>query len=256
MLKIKPMQSRPLNVVISGGSSGLGKSMARLFSQMGDNVIIFSRNNIERTMLINKDISGFTCDVSDIESMTQMHKAIQTRFQHVDIYINNAAYSGGYSMFVEQSDEKLKEIVSTNIFGNILGTKKAIDLMAKQDVPGHIFFVSGSTDNIGYSTYGATKSAISQLYKNIRNEPVGEMVRFHMISPGMMWTPLLTENTHDNSALNTIFNIMCESPDTVAEDLVPRLRNVVYCDNKSQFIRYFNVIGILKRALLPSSKHL
>lgn len=242
-----------LNIVISGGSNGFGKSLAKEFIKRGDRVIIFSRKNIKNTIkeINSPNLLGYQLDATSINDMNLLKNIIQKKFKKVDAIINNAAYSGGYSLFENFTDNQLNRIINTNLLGSLLMTKKAIELFKEQS-SGHIFFLSGSTNNTGYSVYGATKSGILQFAKNLLNEmPKASAsvnnIGIHIISPGMMITPLLLENTSQNSNLNKIFNIFCSEPDTVAKSIVPKIRSTIINNKKNEYIRFLTIPKIIFR---------
>jgi chlorophyll(ide) b reductase len=235
-----------MNIVISGASKGLGKALAKEFIKSGDNVIIISRTNLTKTLFEcnSKNISGYQIDVGNIKQMNKFKNIIKKKFKKVDIFINNAGYSSGYNLFENMNDKQLNQIIVTNLFGSLLLTKKAIEIIQNQSSPGHIFFISGSTNNIGYSAYGATKKAILQFSINLQKEIKDPNIGIHMISPGMMSTPLLLENLP--SQLNNIIKYFIIDPEKVAENIVPRIKKTVSNNKKNDFIRYFDLLNIFK----------
>lgn len=101
---------------------------------------------------------------------------------------------------------------------------------------GHVFCMDGlgssGSSTARYVPYGATKRPVEQMVSGLSKEMREERVKFHVLSPGMVLTDLLLAgNAADKSALK-FFNFLAEEPETVAADLVPRMRQIVV-ENKS-----------------------
>lgn len=85
-------------VIITGGSSGLGKSLAIEFSKLNYNIILASRN-LELLLEIKKQIncSVFKCDVSNINDVSNLLKFVLSEYNKIDIIVNNAGVlCGGF----------------------------------------------------------------------------------------------------------------------------------------------------------------
>ena len=85
-------------IVVTGGGSGLGKSMSRYFLELGANVVITSRN-IEKLKLTAQELSKVTgancfavqCDVRNHKEVEDMHQTVVNKFGTIDVLLNNAA---------------------------------------------------------------------------------------------------------------------------------------------------------------------
>lgn len=117
---------------------------------------------------------------------------------------------------------------------------------------GHIFNINGNGSSGKaspyYGVYGSTKSGIAQFTKTMMWEMQEGNVGIHIISPGMMLTDLLLDNTPKE--YKKIFNLMCETPDTVANYIVPIIYMTVEKNVKSKTIKYLTAIKIVKRLFL------
>lgn len=109
-------------VVITGGSSGIGKQVAGDLLRRGAYVIICST---EQTMLeeahtelqlISHRIDSFVCDVQSTEQVFRLSQYVLERYRHIDILINNVGYAV-YRPFEESSIEEIFDIVDINLFG-------------------------------------------------------------------------------------------------------------------------------------------
>ncbi|QDZ24245.1 short-chain dehydrogenase/reductase [Chloropicon primus] len=248
--------NRRMNVVITGGTKGIGKALAREFLSSGDRVFLASRDS-EAVELARKDLAaqtgrgldsilGASCDVSDYEDVVNLGDEAQRGMGRIDIWINNAGASGSFKSFLDSDAESIRRVVHTNLLGTMHGTKVAMSLFRKQGQGGHVFNMDGAgydgnaTPN--YAAYGATKAAITQMNRSLRKE-ASARVGVHTLSPGMVLTDLLLEgSTAEN---RKAFNILCEMPETVASNLVPRVRYAAVKGSSGDQVRYLT----LRRAL-------
>lgn len=233
---------RTFNVVITGGSKGAGRALASKFLEYGDNVVICSRDEerVESTVQALREanrssgrIEGIGADVASAQDMNAVATFASEMFGSVDIWVNNAgtnAYT--FKPFFEQSDEDIASVVNTNVLGVMYGTKAAINVMRNQPKGGHVFNMDGAGADGNatprFAAYGATKRSLEQLNKSIRAElGIAKIsnVGIHAISPGMVTTELLMAGA-DNRFSRLMINCLAEEPETMADFLVPRIRQV------------------------------
>ncbi|GLI58802.1 hypothetical protein VaNZ11_000568 [Volvox africanus] len=276
--RVWPAPRQPITVIITGGSRGLGKAMAREFLAAGDRVLITSRTQEAVDVAVSElreevaagtlgtrgsvdddedagggksypQVVGVVCDVSEPAAVAAVEAAALKAFGRVDAWVNNAAYSGSFRFMVEQCDEQIEQVVYTNLLGTLLCTRQAISLFDRQREGGHVFNIDGAgadgfpTPN--YAAYGATKAGITQLTATLQRELAGTPVRLHTVSPGMILTDLLLEGA--STANKQAFNILCEHPETVAAFLVPRIKSAVARDSSGTYTRYLTPTSVLMR---------
>lgn len=248
-----------LGVVVTGGSKGVGYALAKEFLKHGDRVVIASRDESRVTSAVDELrrsasdaglndseslIFGIYGDVSNVEDVTRIgHFATDVLDGKVDVWINNAGQTGRRARFIELDAQEISSVIQTNLQGALLGCREAERIMREQG--GHCFTMDGS-GSIGnatptYAAYGATKRALPQLIKSISKELKDSQVRFHMLSPGMVLTDLLMSGNTDPKT-RKIFNILAEEPHTVAENLVPRIRQIALSNTQaSKYVRFLTL---------------
>lgn len=244
---------QPITIVISGASRGLGKSLAIEFAKDPCHHVFSLSRNIPEHNLHCKHI---LCDVRNAQSITDATRQILSSTNSIDIWINNAAQSGGSRLFDELENSKIEEITQTNLLGTGLSCKIVHEIMQKQPHGGAIFNVAGAGSNgfatPRYSMYGATKAAISQLTKSLQREWHNSNVQLHMISPGMMFTDLLLENMSETTF--QLVEKMCSHSDEVATFLAPRIKHAYYTQNAT-YINYLSFFMILKKLINNGHTH-
>eukprot|EP00891_Asterochloris_glomerata_P006421 jgi/Astpho2/6421/Aster-08104 len=194
--------------------TGIGKALATEFLKQGDNVVICSRQEDKVKAAVNELINNAA-------SNAYKHKAL-----------------------FELSDADLVQIVETNVLGTMLGCKEAIQVMREQGSRGHIFNMDGAGADGNatplFSAYGATKRGLAQLGKSLQAELKMlniSNVTVHNLSPGMVTTELLMSGA-DSKAAKFFINCLAEQPETVAQELVPRIRQVPQQGSSSSYIRF------------------
>ena len=250
--------------IITGGTKGLGRALAREFVSKGNDVLITSRRKKavldacrevkrEARMLPNYisggKVYGVECDITNYDSVVSLKNFSHQYMDEVDGWICNAGQSGSYKDFIDQDTETIKEVVNTNLFGTMLCAQQALQLFKEQNTKGSIFFVDGAgADGIstpGYAVYGSTKAGIRQLWESMKEESNNMDIYIHMLSPGMVLTPLLLEGTNTEE-LSPVFNILCEQPEVPAAFLAIRA-NELLNTKENCYIRYLSIPRITWR---------
>jgi len=250
------------NVVITGSARGIGKAMAREFLLAGDRVVITSRSERAVAQAVRElreevgggcTVHGVACEVTSPSSVARLASASAALLGRVDVWVNNAAYSGSFKPFDEFTDAQLGAVTRTNLLGSLYGSRAAFRLMAAQPDGGHIFNMDGAgadgSPTPMYAAYGATKAGISHLMASLQGEAdvAGLPIGVHTCSPGMVLTNLLLEGATLRN--KQVFNILCEHPETAAGFLVPRLRSVIALRKRSQYIQYLTPSRAMGRFL-------
>ncbi len=194
-------------------------------------------------------IYGIDCDVSSEASVARLADFAISQLGRVDVWINNAGYSGSYKSFLDLSPSAISQVVSTNLIGSLLCTQAAMRCMQGQPGGGHVFNMDGAgADGMPtpmYAAYGATKAGVAHLMKSLiqEAETLPNPVGVHTLSPGMVLTELLLEGATDNN--KQVFNILCEQPETIAAYLVPRVRTVAARAVRTSYIKYLTTARAL-----------
>jgi len=189
-------------VLLTGASSGIGESLARLLYTSGCRIILASRrvNELERVKseLLRLKTFGTVhvpaiveLDLADLDSIPiSAQRAIQV-YGHIDILINNAGMSYRGTVL----DTKIKvdqRIMTVNYFGPLELTRRILHSMVRRKT-GHIVFVSSVQGKIGIpyrSAYAASKHAVQALADSLRAEGSTSGLEVTVVSPGYVQTQL------------------------------------------------------------------
>lgn len=184
--------------LITGGDSGIGRSVAVLYAREGADVsIVFlpaeETDALETEAAVKKEGRKCVLIPGDVKDAKFCRKAVaQTvkEFGRLDILVNNAAYQHHQESIEDITDEQFDETFRTNIYGYFYLAKAAVKYLPKGGAIvncGSITGLEGSKDLIDYS---ATKGAIHAFTKSLAQSLVEKGIRVNCVSPGPVWTPL------------------------------------------------------------------
>tara|TARA_B100000780_G_scaffold267422_1_gene224479 strand:- start:5789 stop:6469 length:681 start_codon:yes stop_codon:yes gene_type:complete len=183
------------NVIITGSSRGIGFELVNLFSQNNYNVIALSRNVSSISKLNLNNVSTFSTDLSDSDSINKAAKFIKNKFSSVDILINNAGKLIN-KPFIETSFEDFKSVYNVNVFG----LAELIRLMLPSFTnTSHIINISsiggiaGSSKFPGLSAYSSSKAALNVLTEMLYEEFKTSGPVINTLALGAVQTEMLEE---------------------------------------------------------------
>jgi len=190
------MELKDKIVVITGGSQGFGKELAKSFINNGSKVIISSHEK-ESLELTASELStdSFIADVTSIENIKKLGEYIIQKYGKIDIWINNAGIQIAPSLVEEVNIEKLHYLFDVNFFGYFYGCQIALVQMKKQSngVIININSTAGLDGKSGISAYSSSKFAIKGLTESIRKEVKDLNIQVYGIFPGGMQTDIYKE---------------------------------------------------------------
>ncbi|UOE47372.1 SDR family oxidoreductase [Mucilaginibacter sp. SMC90] len=191
-------------VIITGASSGIGKSLTYECAKRGANVVLAARQYVTLCQITEKlqqeykvKALAIQCDVTIEEDCRQLIKQTLTTFGKIDVLINNAGMSMR-SLFKDADLKVLKTLMDVNFWGTVYCTKYALPEIVK--TKGSIVGVSsiaGYKGLPGRSGYSASKFAMNGFLDSLRVENLKTGVHVLTACPGF------TASNIRNTALNS-----------------------------------------------------
>lgn len=180
-------------VVVTGGSKGFGKSLAKALIKAGATAIITSTNEPELKATA-KEISSeyFVADASSYEETTATANYVTEKFGKIDVWINNAGIQIAPSNVEAVDVAKLQNLFTVNFFGYFYGCMVAVKAM-KQQGKGTIININSTAGLSGkprLSAYVSSKFAIKGLSESVREELKDTDITLYQIFPGGMQTDI------------------------------------------------------------------
>lgn len=197
--------------LVTGGSKGIGFSVAEEFLSLGATVIIVARDNknLENALLslqsVSKNISGFSSDLSTEKGVNQLVDHVIKTVEKLDILVNNVG-TNIRKKTVDYSSTEFDLILNTNLKSAYELTRRLHPILKKSD-EGTVIFISsvaGLTSLKTGSVYGMTKAALIQLSRNLASEWAAENIRVNAIAPWYINTPLAAQVIQNPEYLESV----------------------------------------------------
>lgn len=192
------MDFRGKVVFITGGTRGIGKSIACEFSKLGASIIINYKDNdaaAEETSNFIKDTGGYAIcikgDISSYETSRNIIEDIIKKFGKIDILINNAAISK-VGLFIDMKESDYDNILNTNLKGVFNTCHNVVNYMIKRN-SGSIINISSMWGQVGASCevlYSASKGGVNLFTKALGKELASSGIRVNAIQPGVIDTEM------------------------------------------------------------------
>jgi len=195
-VKIFIMDLKNKVIVITGGSKGFGKTLAKLFIENGSNVVINSNNETEIKEVANEiGAMGVCADVTKEEELTSLLNNVLEKFGCIDIWINNAGIWLPHKPIEETDWVRAHDLIEVNLFGLVYGSKISLSQMRKQGFGLIINILSTSAleGKINETAYCSSKFAAMGFTKSLKKEVDGNNIKIMAIYPGGMQTNLFDE---------------------------------------------------------------
>lgn len=211
-------------IVITGGSDGLGKTLATYLSK-DNNVIILATNEEKLKEVASQNNCKYkVCDVKDYSIVEATINDIINEFEKIDILINNAGL--WIQEELDQNDsERINSVVDVNLLGVINCSKAVIPIM-KQHRDGLIMNINsqaGINHKAERVVYNATKWGVTGFSKSLQDEVAKYGIRVTNIMPGMMKTDMFNkmniqknmENGIDTKEVARLVQFIIDTPANV-----------------------------------------
>lgn len=184
--------------LISGGDSGIGRSVALLFAREGADVaLVFLPEEKQDAEKIKQEIETLgrkvlliPGDLKEVEFCEKVVADTMKYFKKIDILVNNAAFQKHQPNLDEVSIEQWDHTFTSNIYNYYYLSKFAVPHMQAGSViinTGSITGLEGSKELLDYSS---TKGAIHAFTKSLAKNLVEKGIRVNCVAPGPVWTPL------------------------------------------------------------------
>ena len=185
-----------MNIVITGGSKGMGKAMAEKFATVKNNIFICSRNEEELSKTAeelrkkyNNSVEYFAADLSKKVEVLKFVQWLSEKKIEIDILINNAGLFVPGSVYNEP-EGNLEKMIEVNLYSAYHLTRALLPGMIKNK-SGHIFNMCSIASLKAYAnggSYSISKFALMGFSKNLREELKPYHIKVTAVYPGAVYT--------------------------------------------------------------------
>ena len=166
-------------ILITGGTSGIGRGLAEAFHERGNRVIVAGRRRADEIMERHPGVVGLQADLNDVDALANLTSEVRDRFPEINVLIANAGISQAEDMMSESWNARAGQaMVETNILGVLRVTAALLPILKHQ--PNAAIMATSSAlafvPRADFPTYCATKaflhSWLQSLRHQLRNVPV------------------------------------------------------------------------------------
>lgn len=192
------MDLKKKNCLVTGGSRGIGKSIALTFAKLGANVAITYARSADAAGEVVKEIEekgvkglAFQADAIDFSKAEEVISEIVKEWGTLDVLVNNAGITRD-NLLLRMDEEAWDDVITTNLKSVFNYSKAATKPMmrARGGSIINIGSVVGISGNAGQSNYAASKAGIIGFTKSFAKELASRNIRANVVAPGYILTEM------------------------------------------------------------------
>ena len=185
------MKLKDKNVLIKGGSKGIGNGLAKVFLNEGANVIICARGKEKLDKAVNElkslgNIKGYSANIAKLDDVKNLYNLVSNEFKHLDVLINNASILGVKTKIKDIPEDVWDSVIQINLNSQFYVIKAFLPLLEKS-LNSSIINVSSSVGRKGKADWGAyavSKFGLEGLTQVLADELKDSNIRVNSVNPG------------------------------------------------------------------------
>jgi NAD(P)-dependent dehydrogenase (short-subunit alcohol dehydrogenase family) len=202
------------NAFVTGSSSGIGQGIALALAAAGARVAVHYRSNQEGAEETTRQIREMAApeplivqgDVSKANELAKCFLEVDSHFENLDIFVNNAGLDGHRAPLSEIGFEDFENVIAVNLLGGVRGIQEALQRMKPRE-SGVILSVTSVHESVpwaGHSAYCASKAGIAMVTRTLALELADRGIRVLNLAPGAIKTDINRDAWEDPENLKDL----------------------------------------------------
>jgi NAD(P)-dependent dehydrogenase (short-subunit alcohol dehydrogenase family) len=229
------------SAVITGGTSGIGKAVAKNLMNHSVNVVIVGQDNqkgeraAEDLKSKNGNAEFIRCDISDENEVENLFEKVENNYESLDFLFNNAGTEGVMAPVTDFPAEACDKLAQVNIKGTLLCIKHALPLMLENGgtIVNNASFVGTTVPFPNGMMYGATKAAVLSITSTLNAGYGDKGIRAFAVCPWMTETPMIDRLTGGNDEVRSQLKQINPSGSFAKPEDISKVVTEMYLDKKS-----------------------
>lgn len=234
-------------ILITGGTSGIGRGLAEAFHQLGNRVIIAGRRHplIDEITAAHPGMHGLQVDMQDPKAIARLAEEVQSRFPDLDVLVNNAGISRLEAWDGDEIDiDTSLSIIETNIVGVLRLTASLLPALARQPSATIVTTTSGLAyvPRFNYPTYCASKAFLHSWLQSLRHQLRHKPIEVIELPPPYVQTELAgLQQASDPAAMPLadyiaeVVSLLGETTPADGEILVERVKGLRMAERRGLY---------------------
>ncbi len=199
--------------IVTGGSRGIGESIAKALGQSGARVAIASRKKdgldaaVERLRAAGVDVLPIVCHTGKQNDVKALVEQVVSTFGKVDILVNNAATNPHFGPLMTADDAAFDKTIEVNVKGYFYGTREVARHLIDRNASGSIINVASIVAlgaAVMQGVYGMTKAAVVSMTQTFAVELAGSNIRVNAVAPGLVDTRFAAAIVHNKDMVDRV----------------------------------------------------
>ena len=197
------MQINKKNVLVTGGTGGIGEAVINRFLKNGNNIAFtYYSNDVKANQLVQElqftfkecKIQGYKLNIEDTFEVKKIVEEIIQDYLYIDILVNNAGVTND-NLLMLMREEQWNQVINTNLNGCFRMCSAVLPYMIEKQGGNivNISSVSGLIGIKGQTNYAASKAGICALTKSLAKEVAAKNIRVNAIAPGYVDTEMIAK---------------------------------------------------------------
>jgi len=215
--------------LVTGGSRGVGRSVALAYGREGAKVIVNYTSNegaarevVEAISAMGSEAIAVKADIARKADVDNLFATARERFGRLDVLVNNAGFTRP-AMLLKMTEDQWDQVVDIHLKGAFFCSQAAANLMKEQNSGKiiNVMSVAGLVGTVGQVNYSAAKGGVLSMTKSIARELARYNICVNVISLGIVATDMTEKIRSDEKLADIYMNRILLKRFAEAEDIAP-----------------------------------